>query len=150
MDMGSDVGAPLTGTRISIWPLPKKAKAHVPGTPLQQAVRMAESRYLWKQHSQLVSRWFLLPDNQPTSDFTACRLRKPFPAYLQINELLRDNRALGPDYLVITHLSASIYGTPALRKRLACASAERASGRRFNPFRASPLRCQLSGSSGRR
>jgi RNA polymerase sigma-70 factor (ECF subfamily) len=38
MDMGSDVGAPLTGTRISIWPLPKKAKAHVPGTPLQQAV----------------------------------------------------------------------------------------------------------------
>ncbi len=32
MDMGSDVGTPLTGTQISIWPLPEKAKGHSPGT----------------------------------------------------------------------------------------------------------------------
>lgn len=37
MDMGSDVGAPLTGTHISIWPLPEKAKGHAPGASLQQA-----------------------------------------------------------------------------------------------------------------
>ena len=30
MDMGSDVGTPLTGTQISIWPLPEKAKGHSP------------------------------------------------------------------------------------------------------------------------
>jgi RNA polymerase sigma factor (sigma-70 family) len=37
MDMGSDVGAPLTGTHVSIWPLPKKARGHMPEAPLQQA-----------------------------------------------------------------------------------------------------------------
>jgi RNA polymerase sigma-70 factor, ECF subfamily len=44
MDIGSDVGTPLTGTQISIWPLPEKAKGHSPGAlcpppearPLQQ------------------------------------------------------------------------------------------------------------------
>lgn len=31
MDMGSDVGNPLTGTRISIWPAPEKVMGHAPG-----------------------------------------------------------------------------------------------------------------------
>ncbi len=122
---------------------------------------MAESRYFWEYYPELVSRRFLLPDNQPITGLTACRLRKQVPGCRQVDSRVpyHNNGHMPKGSMVWTAPLGEdeaprgypgIYSTPSARKCVAWASAKRASERRRSPFSASALRSQLSGSFGRR